>query len=458
MKYSKYISLISTTGDLIILNLCFNLAFWYLHAIRLHNLNSIVIIFFFFINIAWIVSANIFEAYKIDHQSYKKVILFNNTKTIVFFFFLFLLFFQVFTFNYYSRDEIKYLFVIFFALLLAWKFFLYYTFLFYRKLGYNYRNVVIVGYNDMATELKDYFVNNAWTGYRFKGFLTHQQSGKKDIVGTYHDLENFIISNRIDEIYIMTSDLNKSLHKIISSIIGKYPITIRLVPDLSTFSYRNLDLVSYDMVPVMRIQQGPLDYWHNRSIKRLMDIILSVMMITFVLSWLAPILFILDIISDRAGVFFLQPRSGINNKQFMLFKFRTMKKNGEAHIQQATENDDRLTKIGKFLRKTSIDEFPQFFNVLIGNMSVIGPRPHMLKHTEEYKFLVEKFMIRHSIKPGITGYAQVRGFRGEIKRVKDMKQRIKLDVFYIENWSIWLDIKIILITIGKLIKGDEKAY
>jgi len=310
----------------------------------------------------------------------------------------------------------------------------------------------------MATELKDYFVNNAWTGYRFKGFLTHQQSGKKDIVGTYHDLENFIISNRIDEIYIMTSDLNKSLHKIISSIIGKYPITIRLVPDLSTFSYRNLDLVSYDMVPVMRIQQGPLDYWHNRSIKRLMDIILSVMMITFVLSWLAPILFILDIISDRAGVFFLQPRSGINNKQFMLFKFRTMKKNGEAHIQQATENDDRLTKIGKFLRKTSIDEFPQFFNVLIGNMSVIGPRPHMLKHTEEYKFLVEKFMIRHSIKPGITGYAQVRGFRGEIKRVKDMKQRIKLDVFYIENWSIWLDIKIILITIGKLIKGDEKAY
>jgi len=135
-----------------------------------------------------------------------------------------------------------------------------------------------------------------------------------------------------------------------------------------------------------------------------------------------------------------------------------MRKSSDAHIKQATENDDRITKVGKFLRSTSIDELPQFLNVLTGKMSVVGPRPHMLKHTDEYKALVNKFMIRHSVKPGITGFAQVRGVRGEIKKIKDMKERIKQDVSYIENWSLCIDIKIIFITIGMLVKGDKNAY
>ena len=248
------------------------------------------------------------------------------------------------------------------------------------------------------------------------------------------------------------------MNKIITSLLGKYPISLRLIPDLENFSHRNLELLEYDMVPVMKIRQGPLNLWYNRAMKRTMDILISVTVIVLLLSWMVPVLFIIGIFSGDTSVFFTQLRSGLDNKNFRVFKFRTMKKNNDADLKQVTEGDHRITKIGKFLRKTSIDELPQFINVLMGDMSVIGPRPHMLKHTEEYKNLASKFMIRHAIKPGITGYAQVKGFRGEIKKIRDIKDRIKYDLYYIENWTIWLDIKISYLTIANFFGGDENAY
>ncbi|OFY47416.1 MAG: hypothetical protein A2W85_01770 [Bacteroidetes bacterium GWF2_41_31] len=458
MKYSRYIPFISGFGDLLIMNICFNFAYWYFKDFDFYSLTKNAILFFFFINLAWIISANIFEAYKIDHHSYKKAILFNNTKTIIFFFFLFLLYFQVLSFNYYTRDQVKYLFVIFFGLLIIWKFILYYTFLIYRKLGFNYRNVIIVGNNATAHELKNYFNKNTWTGYRFKGFFTHSASDINDCTDNYDIMENFIDDNKIDEIYVMSNDVHPRVYPVISSILSKYPVKIRLVPDLSNFSYRNIEFVEYGLIPVMKINLGPLNFWYNRSVKRLMDIFISTFVIIFILSWLIPLLFVVDLLSDAAGVFFIQKRSGIDNKVFNLFKFRTMKKNGEAHAKQATVDDDRITKVGRFLRKSSMDELPQFINVLIGDMSVIGPRPHMLKHTDEYKNMVNKFMIRHTVKPGLTGYAQVNGHRGEIKKTEDIENRIKMDVYYIENWSLWLDIKIVFLTIRNVLKGDENAY
>lgn len=458
MKYSKYISFIYAVSDLIILNAYFIFGFCYFRHFDKLCYSNEAIAFFVFVNFVWIVLSNTFKLNKEERQTYKKEILLNYTKTVVFFFFLFLLFFQLISFEYYSRDQIKILFPIFFISLVAWRFILYYSFLLYRKSGYNYRNVIIVGYNDTATQLKDYFQGNVWTGYRFKGFFTYQKSDKKEIVGTYDELEDFVRDNFIDEIYIMTDNVHASAHKIISTIIGKHAVKIRLVPDLSDFSYMNIKLVDYDNIPVMRIQQGPLSFWYNRWVKRLFDITISLLIILFVFSWLIPVLFIFDLFSGREGVFFVQNRSGLNNHTFKLFKFRTMKNNTDANIKQATENDKRITRLGKFLRRTSIDELPQFFNVLGGKMSVIGPRPHMLKHTDEYKSLVNKFMIRHSVKPGITGYAQVRGQRGEIKKNRDMKERVKLDISYIENWSLSLDIKIIFLTVTNLLKRDEKAY
>ncbi len=458
MKYAKYIPFISVIGDFLILNFFFNFAFCYLGGFKSACLNTTALFFFIYINIAWLVSLNVFKDYRIDRQAYKKSILFTYIKAIVFFFFLFLLFFQIFTFDYYARDDIKVLFVLFSTSLLFWQFFLYFFLRLYRKAGYNYKNVVIVGYNDIANELKDYFIDNPWTGYHFKGFFTYKESNKKDIVGTYADLENYIANSEIDEIYILTSDTHTSIYKTISSITSKYPVEIRLVPDLSQFSFMSIKLVDYDLLPIIKIQQGPLNFWYNRSIKRIFDIILSVLNIMLVLSWLIPLLWIVNLFSNGGSVFFIQRRSGLDNHSFKLIKFRTMKKNRDADSKQAIENDERITKLGRFLRKTSLDEMPQFLNVLIGEMSVVGPRPHMLNHTEEYKALVKKFMIRHSVKPGITGYAQVRGFRGEIKITGDIKSRIKLDISYIENWTLWLDIKIILLTMVQFLMGSRKAY
>ncbi len=458
MKYSKYISLIAAGGDLIIMNMCFNIVFWYLEGFDLNNATFNELAFPVFINAAWIISANIFEAYRIDHHSYKKAILFNNTKTIIFFFFMFLLYFQVLSFDYYSRDQVKYLFVVFFSLMIFWKFLLYYIFLIYRKLGYNYRNVIIIGYNEIGIELKDYFNNSSWTGYRFKGFFTNEKSDKKDIVGDYDEIPDFVERNKIDELYIITSSLNKKLDKVITTLLSKYPISLRLVPDLENFSHRNLELQEYDMVPVMKIRQGPLNILYNRSLKRLMDIFISVSVIVLLLSWMVPVLLIIGIFSGEKNVFFTQFRSGLDNNNFRVIKFRTMKKNKDADLKQVTEDDQRVTKMGRFLRKTSIDELPQFINVLFGDMSVIGPRPHMLTHTEEYRNIAAKFMIRHTIKPGITGYAQVKGFRGEIKKTRDIKERIKYDLYYIENWTIWLDMKIAYLTIANFFIGDSNAY
>ena len=173
---------------------------------------------------------------------------------------------------------------------------------------------------------------------------------------------------------------------------------------------------------------------------------------------LTPILAILIQLESKGPVFFKQKRNGLDYKEFSCYKFRSMKPNPTAHIHQVTRGDTRITKVGKFIRKTSIDELPQFINVLFGDMSVVGPRPHMVSHTEMYAERIDKFMVRHFVKPGITGLAQVSGFRGEVETDDDIINRVKYDIFYVENWSLLLDIKILLLTIKNTAKGEDKAY
>ena len=161
---------------------------------------------------------------------------------------------------------------------------------------------------------------------------------------------------------------------------------------------------------------------------------------------------------SKGPLFFSQKRTGKNNLTFDCLKFRSMKINKDADFKQASQNDNRITKVGKFIRKTSLDEFPQFLNVFIGQMSIVGPRPHMVKHTNDYSKIVDDYMVRHFLKPGITGWAQINGFRGEIKNPLQIKMRIHNDIWYLENWNVWLDLKIIFITIYSVFKGDKKAY
>ena len=193
-------------------------------------------------------------------------------------------------------------------------------------------------------------------------------------------------------------------------------------------------------------------------IKRAFDILFSSIVIVFVLSWLTPLIAILIKLESKGPVFFKQSRNGFNYKEFDCYKFRSMMPNEDAHLYQATRGDIRVTKVGKFIRKTSIDELPQFFNVLFGDMSVVGPRPHMVSHTDMYAKKIDKFMVRHFVKPGITGLAQVSGFRGEVESDIDIIGRVKYDIFYIENWSLLLDLKIIAQTFVNAVKGEDKAY
>ncbi len=459
MRYSRYLSTIAAIGDFLILNFLFSFVYCYQNKFGLPCQQTNAIIFYFYINIAWIITVSIFKPYKIDRVVGKKFILFTYIKSVIFLLPLFLLYFQTLSFNYFSREQIKYLFPILLTALLFWRFFLYFILAVYRKAGYNYRNVVIVGSNETANELHDYFIQTPWTGYRFKGFFTYELSNKKEVAGTYDDLEQYVSENKIDEIYLISNNIHESIFKVISSIVSRQAVKIRVVPYVSNFSFMSVKLANYGTIPVIKIQRGPLNYWYNRLLKRTFDLFLSLIIILLILSWLMPLVWIINLLTgDMGSLFFVQSRTGLDNKPFKMIKFRSMKKNDDANRKQAVKNDERITAIGKLLRKTSIDELPQFFNVLAGQMSVVGPRPHMLIHTKAYKEMVKQFMIRHSVKPGITGYAQVRGRRGEIKRTRDIKDRIKLDLYYIENWSFSLDLKIIFLTVLNIIKGDKPAY
>ena len=196
----------------------------------------------------------------------------------------------------------------------------------------------------------------------------------------------------------------------------------------------------------------------RRFYKRSFDILFSLIIILFVFSWLYPILAILIKLGSKGPVFFVQVRTGRHNTQFRCYKFRSMRINHDADTKQATLNDHRITPIGAFMRKTSLDELPQFFNVLIGNMSIVGPRPHMVSHTEEYSQLTEKYKSRHLIRPGITGWAQILGLRGEVKNAEAMIKRVDADVWYLKNRSFLLDLKIIFLTFWITLKGDKNAY
>ena len=213
-----------------------------------------------------------------------------------------------------------------------------------------------------------------------------------------------------------------------------------------------------DNMPVLKLRREPLSSPVNRIVKRIFDILVSSIFIITCFWWIYIIVAIITKITMPGPVLFKQKRNGLLGEEFTCLKFRSMKVNKDADRLQATKDDPRKTKWGNIMRSTSIDELPQFLNVLMGDMSVVGPRPHMVKHTEEYSRLIEKYMVRHWVKPGITGWAQVTGARGETQELWQMEDRIQKDIWYVENWTIWLDIRIILKTIKNAVCGDKQAY
>ncbi len=317
----------------------------------------------------------------------------------------------------------------------------------------NTRNVIVIGENEKTRQLIHTFNNRLDFGYKF---MKQFNTSKDDF--SLRNCFDYIVDKEIDEIYFSIAELsNQQINQLIDFADNNLR-ELKFIPDNKDIFSKKLKYEYYDYIPILSLREIPLQESLNKFLKRLFDILFSSFIIVFILSWLTPVLAILIKLESKGPVFFKQSRNGFNYEEFECYKFRSMMPNKEAHLHQATKGDQRITKIGRFIRKTSIDELPQFFNVLFGDMSVVGPRPHMVSHTNMFAQKIDKFMVRHFVKPGITGLAQVSGFRGEIEEDKDIINRVKYDIFYIENWSLLLDLKIIIQTFLNAIKGEEKAY
>lgn len=315
----------------------------------------------------------------------------------------------------------------------------------------NLRRIVIVGHDDLTANFINFVTGNDDYGYKLFESFSLMDTSPEDVI-------TFCIENDIDEIYL---SLEKTTTNQVSFFIDYVDNNLKLLkflPSRKDLLSANLKVDYYGVIPVMASRTTPLNDPLNYFIKRLFDIVFSTLVIIFIMSWLTPLIAILIRLESKGPIFFKQKRNGLDYEEFNCYKFRSMFVNENADIDEAVKNDPRITKVGAFIRRTSIDEMPQFFNVFVGTMSVVGPRPHMLNFTEKYAVKVNKFKARHFIKPGITGMAQTHGYRGEIENDTDIINRIKYDIFYMESWSLLLDMKIIYLTVKNAIKGEKKAY
>jgi putative colanic acid biosysnthesis UDP-glucose lipid carrier transferase len=455
-RYSKYLSTFHLIGDVFLINVAFIISYYFFFDLGYIFFKSKYFILLLIFNLSWVSLTYLLRTYNLDRVEDLESILINVLKLISIHFLIITSIIFIGNFSF-SRNHILYTYVILAGLILLWRFGLVQFFKTYRKLGYNYRNVIILGYNEFSKELKNFFKRYPHHGYRFLGFFDNNRTDN-EIKGTLDDVFGFVQKNEVDEIYYSLSEVNYDYVNNLIDFADNNLIRIKILTDFKLLPYKNFKIEFYDNLPVLDIRAIPLDDLMNRVLKRSFDFIFSLIVIITILSWLIPIISLFIKFNSKGSVFFKQKRSGKDNKDFWCYKFRTMYVNEESDNRQATKNDSRITSVGKFLRKSNLDELPQFFNVLIGDMSIVGPRPHMLKHTEEYSQIIHKYMLRHYVKPGITGLAQIKGYRGETKDPILMKNRIKIDRFYIENWSFLLDMRIIVVTVLNMIRGDKNAF
>jgi putative colanic acid biosynthesis UDP-glucose lipid carrier transferase len=329
--------------------------------------------------------------------------------------------------------------------------------------GFDNRNVVIVGATRSGKAIYEFFSSHQEEGYQFKGFFDDDLERAADVtplmVRKLDSLKSFCISRKIDEIYftLPLTIKNEKLIQDLKRFADDNFIYFRIAPDFSKVVNDNYNVFLINSVPILTTRNEPLGILLNVILKRIFDIVFSTAVILFLFPIIFPIIALAIKLDSEGPIFFKQLRPGKKNKLFECYKFRTMRVNKMTELQ-ATKNDSRITRVGNFLRKTNLDELPQFFNVLLGNMSVVGPRPNMASQLEEYSKTIQQYKMRHFITPGITGYAQVNGLRGETREPGLMEKRIKYDVLYIENWSLGLDIKIIFLTVWNMIKGEKNAY
>ena len=327
----------------------------------------------------------------------------------------------------------------------------------YRTTGGNILKCLIIGDNDHGSSLYNEIIKHPELGYRCEGICTYSSKNNSfsiPFLGKFTDFDESFIS-QYDRIYFSSKLKIKSQENIIK-IADNLNIKVNSIPDLAFYDYKNFFISKISTVPYVSINNLPLDNLLNVITKRIFDIVFSLFVIVFILSWMIPLFGLIIKLSSRGPVLFSQKREGYMGNFFNCFKFRTMILNLESDTKMADDNDKRLTKFGKFLRLSTLDEMPQFINVFLGDMSIVGPRPHPLILNKEFESRVAGFKKRHRFKPGITGLAQSKGYSGFINSSQDMSDRVKMDIFYYKNWSLFLDFKIVFKTAGILFNGILK--
>jgi len=448
-RYSKFIRPISITSDVVII-VAFSLYFF-------RNLNLDTWTYQSYQLLAWFLITYFSKFYQVYRFTSPVEIFSKIFMQMVLFLPIVIAFFPFAKEAIFSGSAIAVYMLSAFAVITVLKFLLFYYLKKYRiATGSNFRNAIIIGYTDQAIMLRELFEKRPDYGYNFLGFFSDRKENSQ-IKGKTSAIKDFVLQNNVDEIYCSLNEVSNEQIKSLVEFADDHNKTIKFIPDSKDIFSKNLKTDFYELFPVLSLRKTSLHEPEIQVLKRIFDIIFSIIVIVGVLSWLTPILAIIILLESKGPVFFKQSRPGIGEQEFFCYKFRSMKLN-KITEQSVTKNDPRVTRIGKFIRKTSVDELPQFFNVLLGDMSVVGPRPHLWSQNKLYSKKIKKYMVRLYVKPGITGLAQVKGCRGEIETDEDMIKRIKYDVFYIENWSLIQDFKIILQTIINIFQGEEKAY
>jgi putative colanic acid biosynthesis UDP-glucose lipid carrier transferase len=448
-RYSKYIRPINILFDLMVIT---TLSLYFFRKLNLNEFYYILYQIF-----TWILIAIFVKFYEVYRFTTPVEIVTKLVKQFSVFLLVVIAFFPFAKTVTFSGKAIAFFMTTSFCIIVTFKYFWFFYLKKYRIVtGSNFRNAVIIGYTPEAIRLKEVFESRKDYGYRFLGFFSDKKQNP-EVKGKIEDIKEFVTVNKVDEIYCSLNEISNEKLKELVEFVDENSKVIKFIPDTKEIYSKNLRLDYYELFPVLSLQKTQLHNPYIKGVKRAFDIVFSLLVIVFLLSWLIPLLALLIKLESKGPVFFRQGRPGMDEEEFYCYKFRSMQVNGFTE-KEASKNDPRVTKMGKFMRKTSMDELPQFFNVLLGDMSVVGPRPHLWSQNKAYASKIKKYMVRHYVKPGITGLAQVKGFRGEIETEDDMVNRIKFDVFYIENWSLIMDIKIIFQTVFNIFKGEDKAY
>lgn len=465
-KGNRFNYIVRITLDILLLLFCFATASYIDTGKVLHILWPPLVVIMGCSLLIWYIGARIFVLYgeiTIFSFSQEMTVFLRHLAThlllLIFILFLF------YTDFYAYRSLILYYHVLIFLTVPFEKYFYRVIVAFIRR-QYKYeKNILLVGAGSLAANFYRTGILNNDLKYNLVGVLDdhEQHSFNGKYLGKIDHLNEVFEQHSVDEVFLaLPNDETEKIDYVID-VCEKNLKRVSVIQDFSRLGLGSVKVTNYAGFPVVGIRYFPLDESENRFFKRIFDILFSVLFLLLIYSWLAPIIAIAIKLNSRGPILFKQERWGLNNKKIICYKFRTMymrsrQEDEEGGFEQARRNDSRVTSVGRFLRKTSLDELPQFINVLFGAMSIVGPRPHPIPLSLESKDIVQNYMLRHLVKPGITGWAQVNGSRGETSHPDDMRKRVNFDLWYIENWSFWLDCQIIFQTIVNMIKGDENAY